>query len=56
MGLINIKDTITDDEMTQEQFYALIMKSANELDDVIKEITNKTQINSFNKITEKSNR
>ncbi len=56
MGLINIKDTITDDEMTQEQFYALIMKSANELDDVIKEITNKTQISSFNKITEKLNR
>jgi PAS domain S-box-containing protein len=56
MGLINIKDTITDDEMTEEQFYNLIMKSANELDDAIKEITDKTQINSFNKIIEKSNR
>ncbi|OAQ42208.1 hypothetical protein A5893_03585 [Pedobacter psychrophilus] len=44
MGLINIKDIIIDDEMTEEEFYNLIMKSANELDTAIKEITNKTQI------------
>ncbi|MBC7655250.1 MAG: PAS domain-containing protein, partial [Oligoflexus sp.] len=44
MGLINIKNIIINEEMTEDEFYDLLMKSANELDDVIKEITNKTQI------------
>jgi PAS domain S-box-containing protein len=43
MGLVSIKNEITHDELGEEEYFGLIMNSANELDDIIKTITDKSQ-------------
>lgn len=52
MGLVNLIDKIEGSNITQDELFKLIMKSAHDLDRVIREITSKTDMVSIDQLHE----